>query len=71
MYKRIFLIIMIMMATISFAAVPNWAVNPYDFEYTASITGQVRMDESILEDPSAMISAWNGNTICGVANFET
>ncbi len=68
MLKKILIITMLAIGLQ--AQAPDWAVNAHDFEYSASLVGQVRQDADVLDDASALISAWNGSQICGVAAME-
>ena len=48
------------------ADLPDWSVNPSDFEHTASMTGIVFFDGEQSDDPSDMVAAFVGDECRGV-----
>ena len=49
--------------------VPDWAVNPYDYESSMNIIGVVKKDNVPLSDPDDILSAFIGDECRGVAHL--
>ena len=47
---------------------PDWAVNPYDFSSSMSITGQIQIENVFQEDSEDMLAAFIGNRCVGIAS---
>lgn len=48
---------------------PQWTINPADFQYGMSVVGEIKIDGVIASNTATKIAAFNGNTLCGVANL--
>ena len=46
---------------------PDWTVNPYDFESSMNITGQVKIEGVYQEDTEDILAAFNGTKCVGIA----
>jgi hypothetical protein len=49
---------------------PDWEVNPIDYEYSASIIGQLKINDIISTDVNDIIGCFSGNQCRGVANLQ-
>ena len=49
--------------------VPDWAVNPHDFETSMNVIGVVKKDNVPLADPDDLLAAFIGDECRGVANL--
>jgi hypothetical protein len=47
---------------------PDWDVNPYDFEFSMNITGQIKIDGVFQEDPDDLLGAFIGDLCVGVTS---
>ncbi len=47
---------------------PDWAVNPYDFSSSMSITGQIKIENVFQEDTGDMLAAFIGTRCVGIAH---
>lgn len=47
---------------------PDWTVNPYDFESSMNITGQITIDGNLQEDSEDLLAAFVGNKCVGIVN---
>lgn len=47
---------------------PDWNLNPHDFEQTMNVTGQIRIESIIQEDPDDILAAFIGDTCVGLAS---
>ena len=50
--------------------VPDWAVNPHDYETSMNIIGMVKKDDVPLSDPDDILAAFIGDECRGVAHLE-
>ena len=47
---------------------PDWAVNPYDFESSMNVIGQLNIDNLASEDPDDILAAFIGEECRGIAH---
>gem|GEM_PF-3584919 len=62
--------IMVLAAALLSAQIPDWTLDPHAFEYSASLTGQIQQDDSILSETGGLVSAWSGPSLVGTAAIE-
>ncbi len=48
--------------------IPGWELDPLDYEYSANITGNLWLDEVLLNDPDIVIGAFVGEECRGIAS---
>jgi len=46
---------------------PDWTVNPYDYESSMNVTGQVKIEGVYQEDTEDILAAFNGTKCVGIA----
>ena len=47
---------------------PDWSVNPYDYESSMNVIGQIKIDGVYQEDPEDILAAFIGTRCVGVVN---
>ena len=50
--------------------VPDWSVNPRDFENSMNVIGQVKLDGQLMNDEKDMLAAFIGDECRGVAHLQ-
>jgi hypothetical protein len=47
---------------------PDWSVNPYDYESSMNVIGQIKIEGVYQEDPEDMLAAFKGTKCIGIAS---
>jgi hypothetical protein len=47
---------------------PDWEVNPFDFEFSMNITGQIKINDTFQEDPDDLLAAFIGDLCVGITS---